>query len=252
MSGQNEFIYDKIVRTGTLSVSPPENFQVGYEVSKIKNLWIDYVYRSAAGTKNANIDIESNGAVSIATKGCALYGLNLTSSYTTLKLQRYSGGWVDVANFDYDSDNGRAVITYAEVSASKYRIVMDDPNVSSYVQLGVIVLGGVEFLSRNYEYGASHDLDDASTHFYSKDGHLSVMEGREMEAQAVVYEVLAVDEAKLETVYKAAGKKFPLVFIEDHSEAKQTMRYIIFEQRFGRRTPGYLFKTITLSWIRLD
>lgn len=252
MSGYNEYLYDKIVRAGDISVVPPTNYEPGYEPSKIKNVWIDYVYRSLAGTKNATIEVESEGSVSIATTGCALYGLNLTSGYTTLKLQRYTGSWVDVGNFDYDADTGRAIMTFAEVSASRYRIVMDDTAVASYVQLGVIILGSYIFTSRGYEYGASHDLDDTSSHLYSKDGHLNVREGREIEAQAVTYEVLSADEAKLESVYKEVGKKYPLVFIEDHTQAKETMRYIIFEGRFGRRYPGYLFRTITLAWSRLD
>ena len=252
MSGYNEFLFDKIVRAGDISVVPGTNYQPGYEPLKIKNIWIDYVYRSLAGTKNATIEIESEGSVSVATKGCALYGLNLTSGYTTLKLQRYTTSWVDIGNFDYDADNGRAIMTYAEVSAAKYRIVMDDSNVASYVELGVIVLGSYVFTSRGYEYGASRDLDDTSTHIYSKDGHLNVREGREIEAQAVTYEILSADEAKLETVYKEVGKKYPLIFIEDHTQAKQTMRYIIFEGRFGRRYPGNLFRTVTLAWSRLD
>jgi len=252
MSGDNVFIYDEIVRAGDISVVPSSNFQPGYEPSKIKNIWVDYVYRSLAGTKNATIEIESEGSVVIATTGCALYGLNLTGSYTTLKLQMYTTQWVDVANFDYDSSNGRAIVSYAEVSASKYRIVMDDPTVASYVQLGVIVLGSSIQLSRGYEYGATNDLDDTSAHIYSKDGHLNVMQGREVEAKTVTYEVMLGDESRLERVYRKTRKRFPLVFVEDHTQAKETMRYIIFEGRYGRRIPGNLFKTISLSWLRLD
>lgn len=248
----NRFIYDKIVRTGTITVYPSTNFQPGYEPSKIKSIWIDYVYRSLAGTKSANIDIESKGSVDVTVSGCALYGLNLTSSYTTLKLQKYVIGWVDVADFDYDAVNGRAIVFFVQASEHKYRIVMDDPNVASYVQLGAIVLGGAVELSRGYEYGATSDLDDSSQHRYSKDGHLSVAVGRNIKVQAVTYEVMVADEALLETVYLAAGRRYPLVFVEDHSQGKETMKYIIFQARFGRRIPGYLFKTITLSWVRLD
>lgn len=250
--GNNLFVYDKVVREGTVAVSPSGNYQAGYEPSKIKNIWVDYVYRSSAGTKNTNIDIESAGAVNVLTRACALYGLNLTASYTTLKLQKYVAGWVDIGDFEYDADNGRAIITFSQVSVSKYRVVMDDPNVSSYVQLGVVLLGDYKWISRGYEYGASHDLDDSSGHLYSKDGHLNVREGREIETQAVTYEVLSDDEANLEAVYKAVGKKNPLVFIGDSVQKKETMRYIIFEGKFGRRIPGYLFKTITLVWLRLD
>jgi len=252
MSGFNRFIYDKIVRTGDVTVYPSTNFQPGYEPPKIKNIWVDYVYRSLAGTKSANIDVESKGSVDVPVSGCALYGLNLTASYTTLKLQKFTTIWVDVADFEYDDVNGRAIAFFTETSEHKYRIVMNDPNVSSYVQLGVIVLGGAKELSRGYEYGASSDLDDSSEHRYSKDGHLSVAVGREIKAQAVTYEVMVADEAKLETVYKAAGRRYPLVFVEDSSQRKETMRYIIFQGRFGRKIPGYLFKIITLSWARLD
>lgn len=250
--GDNLFIYDKVVREGTVTVSPGGNFQVGFEPSKIKNMWVDYVYRSSAGTKNANIDMESKGSVNVLTRACALYGLNLTSSYTTLKLQKYVSGWVDIGNFEYDADNGRAIITYSQVSVSKYRVVMNDPNVPSYVQLGVALLGDYECISRGYEYGATHDLDDSSGHLYSKDGHLSVREGREIEAQAVTYEVLSDDEERLETVYRAVRKKNPLVFVGDSTQKKQTMKYIIFEGRFGHGIPGHLFKRITLTWLRLD
>lgn len=248
----NGFIYDKIVRQGEVTVSPAENYQVGYEPSKIKNIWIDYVYRSAAGTKNANIDIEAKDSVEVTATGCVLYGLNLTSSYTTLKLQRYTTVWVDVCTLYYDADNGRALGWFSQVSASKYRIVMADSTVSSYVQLGIIILGDFIEISRGYEYGATSDLDDSSAHRYSKDGHLNVAVGREIELQAVTYEVMAADEAKLETIYKAVRKRYPLVFIEDSAQLTETMKYIIFQARFGRRIPGYLFKTITLSWMRLD
>lgn len=250
--GLNVFIYDKIVRTGDIIVVPSNNYQVGYEVTKIKNIWVDYVFRSAAGTKNATLEVESEGSVAITSTCCALYGLNLTSSYTTLKLQRYSAGWIDVANFTYDDTNGRALAFYTEVSSTKYRIVMDDATLSSYVQLGVIVLGHFKQPSRTYEYGASSDLDDASRHTFSKDGHLNVVEGRTIELQTVVYEVLAVDEAKLEAVYSVVRKKYPLVFVEDYADATGTMKYIIFQGKFGRTFPGNLFKTIRLSWIRLD
>lgn len=250
--GFNRFIYDKIVRTGDITVYPSTNYQPGYEPSKIKNMWVDYVYRSLAGTKNANIDVESKGSVDVAVSGCALYGLNLTSSYTTLKLQKFTTIWVDVAAFDYDAVNGRAIVFFTETSEHKYRIVMNDPNVASYVQLGAIVLGKATEISRGYEYGASSDLDDSSEHRYSKDGHLSVAVGRDIKTQGVTYEVMATDEARLEAVYLAAGRRYPLVFVEDSSQCKETMKYIIFQGRFGRRIPGYLFKIITLFWARLD
>lgn len=246
--GKQRFLYDKVVRIGSVSVVPSTNYQPGYEPIKIQSFWRDYVYRSLAGTKNATIEIEAPGSVAIATTACVLYGLNLTSSYTTLKLQKDVSGWVDVADFEYDAVNGRAICFYTEVTVVKYRVVMNDPNVASYVQLGVILLGSYEEISRGYEYGASADVEDTSDHMYSKKGYITVAVGFKKKRRAVVYEVLEVDEKKLESVYDIVGKERPFVFIPDSDQAKETMEYSIFKERFSRQVENSLFRRITLVW----
>lgn len=361
--GNQRFVYDKIVRTGTLSLPIITDYHPSYPVGSIQNIWRDYVYRSKygtgsgwgyfkitssnqwidfsegggelnaqistgdydadtlataiktamdtagaltytitydeglnkfilaasgtfsllwqSGTNSANsmgdtlgfdvsaddtglssytadyvrihteavVEMESYGSLTVSTKSCVLYGLNLTASPATFKLQRYTGSWVDVATFDYDEANHRAICFYSEVSAVKYRIYIQDPtNSDGYIQIGTILLGDYEELSRGYEYGASADVEDTSVHMYSKAGYLTVAVGFKKKRRAVVYEVLEADEQKLENVFDLVGKQFPFVFVSDSVQAKETMEYAIFKDRFGRRIEGAYFRRIGLVW----
>lgn len=246
--GKQRFLYDKVVRVGSVAVVPSTNYQPEYEPVKIQSFWRDYVYRSLAGTKNATIEIVSPGSVAIATSACVLYGLNLTSSYTTLKLQKNVAGWQDVADFEYDAVNGRAICFFTEITVVEYRVVINDPNVASYVQLGVVMLGSYEELSRGYEYGASSDIEDTSDHMYSKKGYITVAVGYKKKRRAVLYEVLEEDEQKLESIYNLVGKEHPFVFISNSDQALSTMEYSIFKERFSRRVENSLFRRITLVW----
>lgn len=205
----------------------------------------DYVRIHSA----AAVVIDSLDTASIATKSCAVYGLNLTATPQVFKLQRYTGSWVDVATFDFDYTNQRAICFYTQVSDDKYRIYIEDrTNPSFYIQVGTILLGDYEEISRGYEYGASVDVEDTSEHMYSKKGYITVAVGFKRKRRAVVYEVLAADEQKLENLYNLVGKEFPFVFVADSAQAKETMEYSIFKDRFGRRIEDSIFRRITLVW----
>lgn len=246
--GLNRFLYDKLVRDGAVTVDPTTNYQPGYEPSKIQNIWTDYVYKSAAGTKNANLDFTLDGATSVSIEGVALWGLNLTSSYQTLKLQKWTGSWVDVGDFEYDAPNGRGILFFTPVSHIKYRVVMADTNVASFVQMGAAQLGDYEEISRGWEYGATYDIEDTSEHLYSKKGYLNVSVGYQSFMRGVTYVVLSADEGKLDTVFRTVGKQRPFVFVKDASDAKNTMEYCIFKDKFSRRHDDTLFSSVSLVW----
>lgn len=244
----NRFIWDKIVRSGSVTVDPGINYQVGFEPSKIQNIWRDYVYRSAAGTKNANLDFTQDGVTSISTEACTLWGLNLTSSYQTLKLQKWTGSWVDIGNFEYNATKGCAVIFYEAVSSVKYRVVMADTNVESYVQLGAAHLGEYEEISRGWEYGASYDVEDTAEQAYSKAGYISTASGYQRYVRGVTYVVLQADEAKLEKLYNQVGKEHTFSLVLDSDDPENTMEYCIFLETFKRKQPENLFTEVSLVW----
>jgi hypothetical protein len=198
---------------------------------------------------SAAVVIDSLATASIATKACAVYGLNLTATPQAFKLQRYTTSWVDVATFDYDSTNKRAICFYTEVSDDKYRIYIEDRiNSDYYIQVGAILLGDYEELSRGYEYGASSDVEDSSEHMYSKKGYITVAVGYRRKRRAVVYEVLDADEQKLDKIFNLVGKEHPFVFVADSAQAKETMEYGIFSSRFTRRKQDNLFWRVGLVW----
>jgi len=195
------------------------------------------------------VEIESIGNLAVSTKACVVYGLNLTSSPESFKLQRYTTSWVNVVDFEYDYANKRAICFFSEISDDKYRIYIEDrTNSEGYIQVGTILLGDYEEISRGYEYGATSDMDDTSEHMYSKKGYITVAVGFMKKRRAVVYEVLAADEQKLEDIYNLVGKEFPFVFVADSDQAKETMEYAIFKDRFSRRIQDSQFKRIALIW----
>lgn len=251
----NEFLIDKLVRQGNVTVNPSNNYQPGYEASKMQSFWTDYVYRSAAGTKSANIDITLDGATSVQTSGCALYGLNLTASYQTLKLQKWTGSWVDVGNFTYSAATGRAILSYTAVSHFKYRVVMADTNVASYVQCGFIILGLRKALSRGYDYGAKDEYGDTSKHSFSKAGYLTVQVGYETRVKTVSYDLMSNDEANLQAVWDAAKMQNAFTFCQDYTNDTQrlaTMQLMIMVKGLPWTQENDYFKALTLAMQDLE
>jgi len=198
----------------------------------------------------AAVEIESYDQSAITTIGCALFGLNLLSAYQILKLQRYTGSaWEDIGNFEYDSTNKRAIIFFTQKSASKYRVyIRDRENPLGYIQVGAFLLGDYQELSVGYEYGAVQDLDDVSPKQYSKKGYVNITVGYEMDVEAVEYTCQSADETKMETVWNNTLKRYPLVFVRDASQAKQTMKYILFRDKFRRVQEDAYTKVVTLMW----
>jgi len=198
----------------------------------------------------AGVVIESGDSSAISTTGCALFGLNLLSAYQTLKLQRWTGSaWEDKADFDYDFANKRAICFYAETSSTKYRIyIRDRENPAGFSQIGAIRLGDYKELSQGYEYGALHELDDVSPRQYSKKGYVNITVGYEMDIEAVEYTCQSSDEEKIKTVWKNTLNRYPLVFVRDASQAKETMKYILFRDKFRRVQEDGYTKVISLCW----
>ena len=251
----NEFLIDKLVREGAVTIDPSSNYQPGYEPSKMQNFWTDYVYRSAAGTKNANIDITLDGVTSVQTSGCALYGLNLTSSYQTLKLQKWTGSWVDIGNFEYDAVKGRAVISYTAISHIKYRVVMADTNVASYVQCGFALLGLRKALSRGFDYGAKDEYIDTSRHAFSKAGYLTVQTGYETRIRTLSYDLMSNDEANLQAVWNAVKKRNAFAFYENYTSDTQrlaTMQLMIMVKGIPWNQENDYFKALTIAMQDLE
>lgn len=202
----------------------------------------------------AGFIIETGDSSAISCSACTLFGLNLTSSYQILKLQRWTGSvWEDIGNFDYDYDNRRAIVMWTPSSSIKYRVVARDwSNTDRYFQCGVPLIGDYEEISRGYEYGASYPIDDTSAHTYSKKGYLNVKRGYIKRGRVVEYVVMNADEVKLEDIYYNQGKHYPIVFVKDADDPENTMEYIIFTGAFDRTEEDDFFVSIGLTWIEVN
>lgn len=247
MAGKNRFLYDLFVRSGTYVLTNPSDANPSYPVENIRNIWTDCVYKEKVGqTNDVLIEITVPTAVSISC--AAFFGLNLTASYETCKLQRYSSGWVDVANLTYSVTKSQAVATFTPVSTDRIRIVLKDTTNSGLIQLGTAIIGTYVELDHRFEHGASKDKDDIVATRYSKKGNISIVSGYQTSFYGVTYEVLSADEIKLEEVWDACGKRFPFAFIEDSNSQVSSMLYSRFVEKFGRSLTDDYYRTITLVW----
>lgn len=200
------------------------------------------------------VEFQNAGGAAIGSTVCALVGLSLTSSYQIFKLQRWSGSaWIDVANFDYDDTTGKAIVSYSYVSSIKYRVVIRDwDNADGYVDIGSGILGDYKELSTRYKYGFSEDIDDTTTHKFSKQGFINVITGFFVDSTGVTYEVLAADETKLVDLYRDIGKRYPFVFVRDADDELNSMSYNIMVAKLSRRGQDAYTKEITFAWIGLQ
>jgi hypothetical protein len=194
--------------------------------------------------------IDSWDGSSIATTGCVLIGLNLTSSYQILRLERwYNSVWESIGDLTYSSTDGRAYIFYAPKSATKYRVVARDwTNPDKYLEFGVPILGGYVDLSRGYEYGATVTHDDTSQKAYSKHGYLNIVVGFEQVVRAVQYEVMTADETKIDTFWDSVMERYPFVFIGDSAVPFSDMTYAILRAGIEKTRLDEYFQKVTMVW----
>jgi len=247
MAGKNRFLYDLFVREGAYSLTNPTDANPSFPMENIRNIWTDCVYKERIGqTNDVLIEILLPAAVSISC--VALFGLNLTAAYETCKIQRYSSGWVDVANLAYDITKGHAVATFSPVSTNRIRIDIADSGNTGLIQIGTAIIGKYVELDHTFEHGATKDLDDINSVRYSKKGNISIVSGYGIGITGVTYEVLAADETKLEEVWNAVGKTYPFAFVEDSNSQVGTMTYVRFAEKFGRELTDDYYKKITLLW----
>jgi len=202
----------------------------------------------------AGFIMETGDASAISCSACALFGLNLTSSYQTLQLDRWTGSaWEKIGDFDYDYPNRRAILMWIPSASIKYRVLAKDwSNADRYFQCGAVVLGDYAEISRGYDYGASFPIEDTSVHLYSKKGYLNVKRGYIKRGRSVEYLVMAADEAILEDVYYNQGKHYPVVFVKDADDPENTMEYIIFTGVFDRTEEDAYFVSVGLTWVEVN
>lgn len=249
--GYNRFLYDLLVRDGNLVLSTPSDYNPMYPVENIRNIWTDYPYRSATGSlTGVNVEFQIKGSASIATTCAAIFGLNLTAAYQTLKWQYWNTStWVDIGNFVYDSVRKCAIIFYASQSATKFRVSMTDTgNTDNYLQLGAAVVGKYVELSTWYNFGATFDREDTSSRFYSKRGHVNVVSGFERKVRGVTYEVQTADELKLLEVWEKSYCVYPFVFVRDSAVPSTTMEFALFNDKFPEEQLDDYTKRYSLIW----
>lgn len=201
----------------------------------------------------AAVVLESGDTSARTVTSVALIGLNVTSTYQVMKLQRWTGSaWEDKGNFSYDYTTGMAIVFVSSSSSVKWRILIRDwQNSAGYIQFGHIIPGYYEELSRGYEYGATNDIEDTSQHQFSKTGHVNVIVGYQTKVRAVEYDLMETDREKIRSIYEVVGKRHPFVFVQDSDDAINTMSYCMFIAKFGDREEDSFFDTITLSWMEL-
>lgn len=198
----------------------------------------------------AAFEVETVDQSAVSTTFMVVLGLNLTSSYQILKAQRWTGSaWQDLVDLEYNSTDGWAIGFWASSSATQYRVLIRDwTNPQLYAEVGTVLVGTYEEISRGYEYGASFEIEDTSKHAFSKQGYLNVQVGYQREVRVVEYEVMATDEAKLLSFYRAVGRKYPFVFVKDADDPENTMEYAIFISKFGEREEDAYFHSVGLAW----
>lgn len=225
---------------------------IGFDTASDKTGSTGYIADYVRIHSECGIEIQHEGDTAVAITGCAVMGLNLTSSYQMFKLQRWTGSaWADITGgaFEYDFDRKMAVAMFSSVSQTKERILIRDwTNADYYVQIGAVVCGAYEEISTWFDYGFSDDIEDTSTHQYSKQGYINVVTGFFKDLKGVSYQVMSADEQKLEDIYRECGKRYPLVFVQDSDDPENTMEYIMFRGKFGRKGQDAYTKEITLAW----
>jgi hypothetical protein len=244
--GLNRFLWDKIVRNATISPVVGGDYDPAYPIENVRNIWTDCTYRTTGVSGQRGIVFESASAISVT--GCALFGLNVTSGYQILRLERWvDPDWVLVGNFLYSSTSGWAILMVTSVSSTKYRVLVEDTsNPDGYLEFGTVLLGDYQELSRGYEFGATDAFDDVSDQAYSKDGHINVSIGYESEVEGLSYELMSADEAKLRTVWVNTLKRYPFVFIRDSANPLTTMKYVIFRSGMSWQLIDDYFKGVQI------
>ena len=183
----------------------------------------------------------------------AIMGMNVTSTYQILKLQRWTGSsWEDKGDFVYNAVAGEGIVFPTSSSSIKWRILVRDwENAAGYIQFGNIVPGYYKELSRGYEYGASDDIDDTSQHQFTKKGYINVVVGFQKRMRAVEYNLMETDREAIRDIYTAIGKQQPFVFVKDSDDAINTMSYCMFVAKLGGREEDDYFQSITLAWMEM-
>jgi len=243
--GKQRFLFDKIVRDGTISAS---SAAPGFPAAYIQNsLWPTFKWRA---TGKASEYVIIDGGASVSTMGMTIHGANFSSG-VTLDLSKWSGGaWVDMdITMEYSAIRGEGIAFWTPVPSTKYKfIIADSGNSASYVEFGSWLLGDYEELSRGYEYGATEDIDDISETERSLKGFISVAEGYEEDIKAVEYEVLAADAVKLKNVWSRVKKRRPFAFIGDSGDKLNTMRLSLFCANYAEEILDDYWKRICLAW----
>jgi len=184
---------------------------------------------------------------------CVVFGLNLTSSYQILQLERYTGSaWSSIGNFLYDSSKGKAIVFYDSVSSDKYRITIRDwENPDGYVEVGTILLGDYIRLSKLYDYGYTGTVEDMSTKEYSKEGYVSITTQYLRKSKAVSYELLKSDFNLLMSLYDTVGGHLPIGLVEDDDNILDSLSYVLLDRRLRYRGVDAYFTEVDLSWEEL-
>ena len=223
---------------------------IGFDTTADKTGSASYNSDNKRIHSNVAIKIGCNGGAFISATFVVVLGLNVSSAYQVLKLQRdVTGSWVDVATLSYDSVTGVAYAFFSSVSSDSWRIIIRDwENGDGYVEIGTVLLGDYYTISKWFQYGFSENIQDTSTQVFSKQGYINVVIGYFIEAYGVTYEVLAADEGYLEDMYKTVGNRYPFVFVRDSDDVLATLKYVIFSGRFSRRGKDAYTKDITLAW----
>ena len=197
------------------------------------------------------ITLECKGGAAISATCAVLLGLNISSAYQSITLQRdVTGSWITVGTMTYDAATGVAYAFFSSVSSTKWRVVIQDwENSDGYIEIGTAVIGDYYTISKWFQHGFSEDVDDTTTHSYSKQGYVNAVIGYFKEVQGVTYEVLATDEGYLNDMYLTVGTRYPFVFVQDSDDVLNTLKYVMFAGKFSRRGKDAYTKEITLAWV---
>jgi len=195
--------------------------------------------------------INCYGGAAVSATCVVVLGMNTSSAYQSMKLQRdVAGTWTDVSTLTYDDVTGVAYAFFSTVSSTAWRVVVRDwENSDGYLEFGTAIVGDYYTISKWFQHGFSEDVEDTTTHSYSKQGYVNAVIGYFKEVQGVTYEVLATDEGYLNDMYLTVGTRYPFVFVQDSDDVLNTLKYVMFAGKFSRRGKDAYTKEITLAWI---